>query len=294
MRAYYYDNAPGDQRLPHDSGRDVPLETLAALGVLYWRIPVDAPEGWERKIDAIAEERKYSSRDVVTANKDALGAAFEEKMAMFFKEHIHEDEEIRYLLEGSAFFDVREHTTDSWVRCHLEAGDMIILPAGIYHRFSLDEQEHARTLRLFKIWLSAYCQDEPQWIAHYRGPETDNNPHRLEYLKAVSGMPGNSQTAVVAENAHCQWGRRDTPSLDGFLGMTNWGCDLVIGATYLSFMDRITPAGAFGFYEGLCYAFVLCCFPETAGLRLEEVQLNFRNGFGNRDPRERAAARAFE
>ncbi|KAH9896097.1 1,2-dihydroxy-3-keto-5-methylthiopentene dioxygenase [Cubamyces lactineus] len=179
MRAYYFDNAPGDQRLPHDSGREVPFDTLAALGVLYWRIPVDTPGGWEAKINAIAEERRYSSRDVVTANKDAFGPAFEEKMDMFFREHIHEDEEIRYLLEGSAFFDVREHTTDSWIRCHLEAGDMIILPAGIYHRFSLDEREHARTLRLFK--------DEPQWIAHYRGAETDKNPYRVEYLKTFSG-----------------------------------------------------------------------------------------------------------
>ncbi|KAI0641609.1 1,2-dihydroxy-3-keto-5-methylthiopentene dioxygenase [Trametes meyenii] len=176
MRAYYFDNVPGNQRLPHDSGRGVALETLAALGVLYWRIPVDAPGGWEAKIDAIAEERRYSSRDVVVASRESFGEAFEEKTTMFFNEHIHEDEEIRYLLEGSGFFDVREHPTDSWIRCHLEAGDMIILPAGIYHRFSLDERERARTLRLFK--------DEPKWTAHYRGPETDKNPYRVEYLKA--------------------------------------------------------------------------------------------------------------
>jgi SP family myo-inositol transporter-like MFS transporter 13 len=48
-------------------------------------------------------------------------------------------------------------------------------------------------------------------------------------------------------------------------------------------MDRITPAGAFGFYAGLCFlgwVFVLFCFPETAGLSLEEVRLVFRKGFG--------------
>ncbi|KAI0820863.1 1,2-dihydroxy-3-keto-5-methylthiopentene dioxygenase [Trametes gibbosa] len=178
MRAYYLDDLPGDQRLPHDSGHVASLETLAALGVLYWRIPVDAPGGWEIQVNAIADERKYRSRDVVTASRESLGEVFDARMAMFFKEHIHEDEEIRYLLEGSAFFDVREHTTDAWVRCHLEAGDMIILPAGIYHRFTLDENEHSRTLRLFK--------DQPRWEAHYRGPETDKNPYRAEYLKAFS------------------------------------------------------------------------------------------------------------
>jgi MFS transporter, SP family, solute carrier family 2 (myo-inositol transporter), member 13 len=41
--------------------------------------------------------------------------------------------------------------------------------------------------------------------------------------------------------------------------------------------------GAFGFYAGLCllgWFFCLFCFPETAGLSLEEVQMIFRHGFG--------------
>ena len=61
-------------------------------------------------------------------------------------------------------------------------------------------------------------------------------------------------------------------------------------------MDRITPAGAFGFYAGLCAAgcvFVAGCFPETAGLSLEEVQMVFRAGFGVRESaRLRAEKRA--
>ena len=66
---------------------------------------------------------------------------------------------------------------------------------------------------------------------------------------------------------------------------TNWAGNLLIGATYLSLMDRITPAGAFGFYAGLCllgWLFCVFCFPETAGLSLEEVQMVFRDGFGVR------------
>ena len=68
--------------------------------------------------------------------------------------------------------------------------------------------------------------------------------------------------------------------------MTNWAANLLIGATYLSLMDKITPAGAFGFYAGLCllgWFFVVFCFPETAGLSLEEVQMIFRDGFGVRE-----------
>lgn len=46
-------------------------------------------------------------------------------------------------------------------------------------------------------------------------------------------------------------------------------------------MARITPSGAFGFYAGLCllgYLFVVFCFPETAGLSLEEVRAVFAGG----------------
>ena len=48
-------------------------------------------------------------------------------------------------------------------------------------------------------------------------------------------------------------------------------------------MSKITPSGAFGFYGGLClvgWLFCLFCYPETAGLSLEEVKAVFKDGFG--------------
>ncbi|CEL58187.1 Myo-inositol transporter 1 OS=Schizosaccharomyces pombe (strain 972 / ATCC 24843) GN=itr1 PE=3 SV=1 [Rhizoctonia solani AG-1 IB] len=75
----------------------------------------------------------------------------------------------------------------------------------------------------------------------------------------------------------------------------NWAANLVIGATYLSLMHAITPSGAFGFYAGLCllgWLFCIFCYPETAGLSLEEVKLIFRNDFGIKaSERMRAAKR---
>lgn len=43
MRAYYFDNEPTDQRLPHDynPSRPVHVETLKKIGVLYWEVPVE-------------------------------------------------------------------------------------------------------------------------------------------------------------------------------------------------------------------------------------------------------------
>ncbi|KAL7009025.1 hypothetical protein EMMF5_001222 [Cystobasidiomycetes sp. EMM_F5] len=65
----------------------------------------------------------------------------------------------------------------------------------------------------------------------------------------------------------------------------NWSSNLVISSTYLSLIDAITPTGAFALYGGICllgFLFVYFCYPETAGLGLEEVQTIFQRGFGIR------------
>ncbi|KAF9476652.1 Acireductone dioxygenase [Pholiota conissans] len=176
MRAYYFDNIRGDQRLPHDyvPSRPVSKETLDKLNVKFWIIPV---EGYETKVDAVAAERGYKHRDVINVSKEAMGEIYEKKIKTFFEEHMHEDEEIRYILAGSGFFDVREASTDEWIRLAVEPGDLLVIPAGIYHRFTLDEANTIKALRLF--------QDEPKWIPYNRSEETDFNRHRIEYLKAI-------------------------------------------------------------------------------------------------------------
>lgn len=121
----------GDQREDHDSGRPVPPEYLSNLGVFYHHCPsVDA-------VNSIAVERDYKNRDEIIVSPDKMGAVYEDKVRMFFNEHLHEDEEIRYILDGEGFFDVRGKD-DEWVRIRLAKGDLIILPAGIYHRFTTD------------------------------------------------------------------------------------------------------------------------------------------------------------
>lgn len=122
----------GDQRLPHDSGVPVGPDALEKLGVLYYHMPAVA------SVDALAAERGYRNRDEITVSPDTMGDAYETKVKSFFSEHLHEDEEIRYIRGGKGYFDVRSRD-DDWVRIELEKDDLIILPPGIYHRFTTDE-----------------------------------------------------------------------------------------------------------------------------------------------------------
>ncbi|EJU03834.1 ARD/ARD family protein [Dacryopinax primogenitus] len=181
MRAYYFDDEPTDQRLPHDSGEEVSLDTLSHLGVLYWSIPVGEGDSIPAGVDAIAKERGYKNRDTINVSKEGLGDAYETKIKGFFEEHMHEDEEIRYILSGSGYFDVRKHAAkqddERWIRVLCEQGDLLVLPSGIYHRFTLDMNNKIKAARLF--------QDEPKWIPHNRGVETDVNSHRVNYLSTL-------------------------------------------------------------------------------------------------------------
>ncbi|SCU90299.1 LAMI_0E01464g1_1 [Lachancea mirantina] len=169
---YYHDEKDSvDSREPHSTGVPVSLEQLADIGVFYKHIPQF------EDVNKLATQRNYRNRDTVSISEKALGAeALESKLKMFYAEHLHEDEEIRYCLDGDGFFDLRDPRDERWIRVLLQPGDLLIVPAGIYHRFTLTTRNYIKALRLFK--------DEPKWVAHGR-PYADSSAIRTEYLASV-------------------------------------------------------------------------------------------------------------
>ena len=129
---------------------------------------------------------------------------YEEKIKNFYKEHIHYgesvaqsdlsllrtmhvyilclinyiifllDEEIRYCMDGSGYFDVRDKE-NKWIRISLQKGDLIVLPEGIYHRFTCDSSDYIQAMRLFV--------GEPIWTPYNRDEIDDKkNASRQKYV----------------------------------------------------------------------------------------------------------------
>jgi 1,2-dihydroxy-3-keto-5-methylthiopentene dioxygenase len=121
-------------------------EDLARRGVLSWSVPSDEA-GRAAMIEAVKREHAYVDEDFVelgpaTPNLDAVCAKFD-------KEHYHTEDEVRFVVEGEGIFDVRDEGDDRWIRIEVSSGDMIVIPANKYHRFTLTDLRQIRCMRLF-------------------------------------------------------------------------------------------------------------------------------------------------
>ncbi|CAL1534236.1 unnamed protein product [Lymnaea stagnalis] len=181
VRAWYMDDSDSDKREPHmlDPPVFLSLEELnKKTGNFFLNIckQFDA-DTWElnNELAELRKKRGYSFEDVCEISKDTL-PDYDNKLKAFYTEHIHSDEEIRFVTAGCGYFDFRDRD-DKWVRVEAVKDDLIIVPAGIYHRFTLDSSNYIKAKRLFV--------GEPTWTPINR-PGAEDHPVRKDYLKCMA------------------------------------------------------------------------------------------------------------
>ncbi|OGR52579.1 MAG: hypothetical protein A3I11_09170 [Elusimicrobia bacterium RIFCSPLOWO2_02_FULL_39_32] len=137
-----------------DSGIEILADKLMEEGIYYQKIPT---ENFQPSLDKIKKSWRYSAQDIVELypampNLDAICAKFD-------KEHIHTDDEVRFVLNGEGIFDIRSKK-DQWMRLLVEKGDFILVPANRNHLFYLTPTKTIQCVRLFK--------ENPSWTPIYR------------------------------------------------------------------------------------------------------------------------------
>jgi 1,2-dihydroxy-3-keto-5-methylthiopentene dioxygenase len=163
---------------------------LAARGIDYERWTPDcvaAPDApaeailaaYAGRIDALKARGGYVTADVIdvkpeTPNLDLM-------LAKFNREHWHDEDEVRFILEGRGLFHI--HPAEGPVfAIEVEAGDLIRVPRGTHHWFDLCAERRIRAIRLF--------QDVSGWTPHYTASGVDQGFQPLCFGPSyISGAP---------------------------------------------------------------------------------------------------------
>ena len=140
---------------------------LGGCGIEYERwtstVVVDsgatAPEvlsAYSGKIDELKARGGYVTADVIDVKADTPG--LDAMLAKFNSEHWHDEDEVRFIVEGRGLFHIHP-TTGPVFAIEVEAGDLIRVPKGTLHWFDLCADRRIRAIRLF--------QDPSGWTPQY-------------------------------------------------------------------------------------------------------------------------------
>ena len=159
--------------------------SLASLGIDYerWsldRVPPDSSAdavlaAYAAEIAEMKQRGGYVTADVIDVNPSTPN--LEGMLARFDKEHTHDEDEVRFILAGRGIFFLHIHGRVASVE--VGPGDMLRVPRGTAHWFTLCEDRRIRAIRWF--------QDTSGWTPHYTGSGVDKGYQPLCFGPAYLG-----------------------------------------------------------------------------------------------------------
>ncbi|MCZ0755473.1 1,2-dihydroxy-3-keto-5-methylthiopentene dioxygenase [Anoxybacillus sp. J5B_2022] len=111
---------------------------------------------FKEEIEDLAARRGYKTWDVVALSEATPN--LEELLKKFEQVHIHTEDEVRAIVAGHGIFIIKGDEQTGYFNVELEAGDVISVPEGNPHFFTLMEDRQVVAVRLFI--------DPSGWVAH--------------------------------------------------------------------------------------------------------------------------------
>jgi 1,2-dihydroxy-3-keto-5-methylthiopentene dioxygenase len=118
----------------------------------------DILEAYSDDIDTLKARGGYQSCDVLRLTPDHPQR--DELRAKFLAEHIHDDDEVRFFVEGAGLFYIHAGGMVHALEC--TAGDLIAVPAGTHHWFDTGARPRFTVIRLFTTpdgWVARFTGD---------------------------------------------------------------------------------------------------------------------------------------
>lgn len=111
---------------------------------------------YDKEIERLKRRGGYVTADVIDVLPDTPG--LDAMLEKFNKEHTHDEDEVRFVVEGSGIFHINPVTAPVF-SIEMEPGDLISVPRGTRHWFNLCQERRIRAIRLF--------QEASGWAPHY-------------------------------------------------------------------------------------------------------------------------------
>ena len=169
---------------------------LAAVGIDYerWsldRVPqncsaADVLSAYDTEIAEMKKRGGYVTADVIDVTPETPG--LETMLARFDKEHTHSEDEVRFILAGRGIFFL--HLDGKVYSVEVGPGDMLRVPRGTTHWFTLCEDRRIRAIRWF--------QQTEGWTPHYTDSGVDKGYQPLCFGPAYVGPRVESKIGVNA------------------------------------------------------------------------------------------------